>query len=114
MKYAFGLLTHLDVVAESRKQLDGALRPVSVVVAVLEIRTVLEFLFGRQVEDFLADGELAIDFLLAEAEIGDVEEADFVDSIAKLVRELLFATWRVELREIERDQVGPGYCMWLQ
>lgn len=39
-------------------------RLVAVVAAVLEVRAVLELLFHRQLEYFLADGELPIDLFL--------------------------------------------------
>jgi hypothetical protein len=38
----------------------------------LEIRAVFELLGGWEVEEFLANGELAVDLVLREAEVGDV------------------------------------------
>lgn len=69
------------------------------------------FVFG-QLEQFFSDGELAVDFVLCEAEVGYVEEAcllDIVDecvyrsgtnsvnSILELSCEFLLSTWEVEL-----------------
>ena len=79
-----------------------------------EVGAVLQFFFRGEGEEVFADGELAVDLVLGEAEVGDVagiwisdplmilgfgvlQESDFVDSIIELFGELLFATWYVEL-----------------
>lgn len=36
-----------------------------------------------------------------------IQEADFVDCVFELVCQLLFATWGVELRKVEGDEVSP-------
>lgn len=41
----------------------------------LEVGAVFEFLFYREVEEVFADGELAVDFCLRKAEVGDIEES---------------------------------------
>jgi hypothetical protein len=47
-------------------------------------------------------------------ERGDLQEADFVDCIVELVRQLLFATWRIELREVESYEIRPvDFCAYL-
>lgn len=47
---------------------------VPVVPPVLEIGPVFELFLRRQLEDFLSNGELAVDLFLGESEIGYVEE----------------------------------------
>ena len=39
-----------------------------------EVGAVLQFLFGGEGEEVFADGELAVDLVLGEAEVGDVAE----------------------------------------
>ena len=39
--------------------------------------------------------------------MGALQESDFMDGIVKLSGKLRFASWKVELREVESDQVGP-------
>jgi hypothetical protein len=44
----------------------------------------------------------------------DVQEADFVDCVFELVCQPLFATWGVELRKVEGDEVSPvDFCEYL-
>ena len=65
-------VVHFDVVAEAWEDFDGAQRPVAGVVAVFEVGAVLQFLFGGEGEEVFADGKLAVDLVLGEAEVGDV------------------------------------------
>ena len=42
-----------------------------------------------------------------------VQESDFVDGMVELFGELLFASWDVELREVESDEVSPVHLRLL-
>ena len=39
--------------------------------------------------------------------MGALQKSDFMDGIVKLSGKLRFASWKVELREVESDEVGP-------
>ena len=75
---------------------------VAVVAAVFEVGTVFEFFRRGEVEDLFAEGELAVDLLLAEAEVCYVEE-----------------TWlRVSgsqtcILRCGAEDCGPGSCRYL-
>ena len=71
-----------------------------------QISAVLQLLLGGQGKEFFANGELAVDFLLVETKVCDVEEAHVVNGIAELVGQLLFPAWSVKLRQIKGDKVG--------
>lgn len=71
----FGNVVDLRVVADAGLDLAGPQRLVAVVPAVLEVGPVLEFLVHGEFKDLLAQTELSIDLVLAQAKIGDVEES---------------------------------------
>ena len=50
-------------------------RLVAVVISFLELGSVLEFLLGRKLEEFIPNGKLAVDRFLGETKVDDVEEA---------------------------------------
>jgi hypothetical protein len=64
-----------SIVEDSWPNFSESERFVAVVAAVLEVGAVFEFFGGGELEDLLADGELAVDLFLGEAEVDDVEEA---------------------------------------
>ena len=68
-------IIHLHVITPARKDLNRPEWSVPVVAASFEVGAVLELLSFREFEEFLADGELTVDFLLGETEVGDVEES---------------------------------------
>ena len=68
-------IIHLHVITPARKDLNRPEWSVPVVAAGFEVGAVLELLSFREFEEFLTDGELTVDFLLGETEIGDVEES---------------------------------------
>ena len=70
-----GNVEDLCVVNNAWSDLTQAKRLVTVVLALLEAGAVFEFLFGRKLKDLLADSELAVDLILCETEVDDVEEA---------------------------------------
>lgn len=77
----FENVVHLKIVAHAAavslgEQLLHALGAIAVVVAILEVGAVLQLLLDRKLEDFLADGELVVDFVLRQPKVDDVEEAD--------------------------------------
>ena len=103
-------IQHLDIIRFARQDLAAALGSVAVVVTVHQVGLVLHLLLDGQGEEVLADGELPVDLVLGEAEVGDVEEADIVDGVLELVGEGLFAVGLVEFGEVEGDEVGPFDC----
>ena len=52
-------------------------RSVSIILSPFKVRTrvKLQLLRQREVVEFSSQGKLAVDFFLAEAEVGDIEEA---------------------------------------
>lgn len=65
----------LRVVFDARFDLAQSERFVAVVPAVLEVRAVLEFFCLGEVENLFAQAELPVDFVLRQAEVGDVEKS---------------------------------------
>lgn len=74
-------VVHLYIIAAAVQELDGAQWSVSIVASGFEVRAVFELLGFRDVEKVLADGVLAVDLVLGEAEVGDVEEAYLLSSL---------------------------------
>lgn len=87
----------------------------------------LQLLLDRQLEYLFANGELFVDFLLAETEIDNVEEAwhgsgwkgmtdpqlrltHVTDSIPQLMGKLLLPARSIELREVESYKISPVHC----
>lgn len=36
-----------------------------------------------------------------------IEESNIMDGISELICQLLLSLWSIELRQVERDQIGP-------
>lgn len=83
--------------------------PVSIVLAVLQVRNVmvLELLLQRQGVELAAKRKLSVDLFPAYAKVLDVEEADMLRGVSELLCELLLAARLVELAQVKRDQLGP-------
>ena len=103
-------IVHLNIVPLAWKGFRRPLRTISIVVTIRQIRLVLDLLLGGKGEEFLADRKLAVYFFLRQSEDRDVEETDVVDSILQLGGQLLLATWGIELRQVQCDQIGPFDC----
>jgi hypothetical protein len=72
---------------------------------------VLQLLLKRQVVELAAQSELSVDFLLADREVLDVEEADMLGSIGQLLDEVLLALWSVKQAQVKSDKLGPVDCV---
>lgn len=57
---------------------------------------VLQLLLKRQVVELAAEGKLSVDFFLADVEVLNVEEANMLRSVGKLLSELLLALWSIK------------------
>jgi hypothetical protein len=57
---------------------------------------VLQLLLKRQVIELATKSKLSIDFLLADIEVLDVEEANVLSCICQLLSKLLLALWCVK------------------
>lgn len=68
-------IVHLYVITPAREDLNRPEWSVPVVAPGFEVGAVPKLLSFREFEEFLTDGELAVDFLLGETEVGDVEES---------------------------------------
>ena len=101
----------LRVVKDAGGEFADSFGFVTVIAPILEIGTILELFLCGEVEEGFTDGELFVYFFLGEAEVGDVEEADFVDGMEELTCEFLFSSWRIEERQIQGYEVGPVHCM---
>lgn len=66
---------------------------------ILEV-VVLQLLLKRQLVELAAKSELSIDFLLADIEVLDVEEANVLSCICQLLSELLLALWCVKEAQV--------------
>ena len=66
---------------------------------VLEVM-ILQLLLQRQVIELAAQSELSINFLLADIEVLDIEEADMLGSVGELLGKLLLASWSIEQAQV--------------
>ncbi|KIH86865.1 hypothetical protein SPBR_08101 [Sporothrix brasiliensis 5110] len=93
-----GDVVDFRVVGDAGRHLAQAQRLVAVVAAVLEVGAL---------KHRLANGKLAVDLLLAQAKVDNVEEADGLDGGLELLGQGLFAAGLVERRQVERGKLGP-------
>lgn len=75
LRNKFEDIVHLHIITPAREDLNRPERSVPVVASGFEVGAVRKLLIFRELEKFVADGELAVDFLLGETEVGDVEES---------------------------------------
>lgn len=68
---------------------------------------IFQFLPQRQVIEFTTQGKLSIDFLLADAKVSDIEEANVLSRIRELFCELYLATRFFEKAQVEGDELCP-------
>jgi hypothetical protein len=64
-------------------------------VQVLKV-VILQLLLKRQVVELAAKSKLSIDFFLTNVEVLNVEEANMLSSVGKLLSELLLALWSIK------------------
>jgi hypothetical protein len=57
---------------------------------------ILQLLLKRQVVELAAKSKLSIDFFLTDVEVLNVEEANMLGSVGKLLSELLLALWGIK------------------
>jgi hypothetical protein len=84
-------------------------RTVAIVLAIVQVLevVVLELLLQGEVVELPSEGELTVDFFLADAEVLHVEEANMLCSVSELFGQLLLAVWSVEEAQVESYQLGP-------
>jgi hypothetical protein len=69
----------LNIVVKAGKNLNGPERPIAVVAAVFQVRSMLQLLSFGKVEDLLSNGKLPVYLLRSQADVGDVEEPNLLD-----------------------------------
>ena len=109
----FEHVVHLNVVSFAWKGLCRSLGTIAIVIALLEICLVFYLLLSGKSKELLAYCKLAIYFFLRQPKPSDIEETNVMDGILQLCRQLLLATWSIELRQIQCDQISPVNCLRL-
>jgi len=102
-------LMHCRVNDGRRDLLPQASRTVAVVLAIVQVLevVVLELLFQGEVIELPSEGKLSVDFLLADAKVLHIKEADMLCSVRELFGQLLFAVWSIKEAQVESYQLGP-------
>lgn len=72
---------HLNIISFTGQHFSGPARTISIVVAVLQIRSVLDLFLSWQGEELFSYSELTIDFFLRQSESSNVEETNIMYGI---------------------------------
>lgn len=70
----FGDVVNLSVVEVAWRDLTDTAGFVAVISSVFEVGAVLQFLFGGEIEELFAYGELMVYFFLGQTEVGNIKE----------------------------------------
>lgn len=103
----FGDVVDFNVVSYGPDVSKTAASP-TVVIGVCVVDFVLCFCVDGEREEVLGEGELAIDLVLGETKVFDVEKSDVVYGVFELLCESLFSSAVVEIRKVECHEFGPG------